>query len=135
MLFRSHPAYEETAIRLELLGDTIEKISVVDTLRGEILEEKKKVAIYPAKHFVTTYPQLEEAIKNIEKELEERLSWFRSQGKLLEAQRLESRTRFDIEMMREIGYCTGIENYCRHLSGRKPGERPYVLLDFSPKIF
>jgi excinuclease ABC subunit B len=130
-----HPAYEETAIRLELLGDTIEKISVVDTLRGEILEEKKKVAIYPAKHFVTTYPQLEEAIKNIEKELEERLLWFRSQGKLLEAQRLESRTRFDIEMMREIGYCTGIENYSRHLSGRKPGERPYVLLDFFPKDF
>jgi len=130
-----HPAYEETAIRLELFGDTIEKISVIDTLKGEILEEKKKVAIYPAKHFVTTYPQLEQAIKNIEKELEERLSWFRSQGKLLEAQRLESRTRFDIEMMREIGYCTGIENYSRHLSGRGQGERPYVLLDFFPRDY
>jgi len=130
-----HPAYEETAIRIELFGDTIEKISVIDILRGEILEEKSKVAIYPAKHFVTTYPQLEKAIKNIEQELEERLAWFRSQGKLLEAQRLESRTRFDIEMMREIGYCTGIENYSRHLSGRKPGERPYVLLDFFPKDF
>lgn len=130
-----HPAYEETAIRIELFGDTIEKISVIDTLKGEILEEKKKVAIYPAKHFITTYPRLEEAIKKIENELKERLSWFRSQGKLLEAQRLESRTRFDIEMMREIGYCTGIENYSRHLSGRKPGERPYVLLDFFPKDF
>lgn len=130
-----HPAYEETAIRIELFGDTIEKISVIDTLKGEILEEKKKVAIYPAKHFITTYPRLEEAIKKIEKELEERLAWFRSQDKLLEAQRLESRTRFDIEMMKEIGYCTGIENYSRHLSGRKPGERPYVLLDFFPKDF
>ncbi len=130
-----HPAYEETAIRIELFGDTIEKISRIDILRGEILEEKNKVAIYPAKHFVTTYPQLERAIKDIEQELEERLSWFRSQGKLLEAQRLGSRTRFDIEMMREIGYCTGIENYSRHLAGRKPGERPYVLLDFFPRNF
>jgi excinuclease ABC subunit B len=130
-----HPAYEETAIRLELFGDTIEKISVIDTLKGEILEEKKRVAIYPAKHFVTTYPQLERAIKDIEQELAERLTQFRSQGKLLEAQRLESRTRFDIEMMREIGYCTGIENYSRHLAGRKPGERPYVLLDFFPQDF
>lgn len=130
-----HPAYEETAIRIELFGDTIEKISRIDILRGEILEEKNKVAIYPAKHFVTTYPQLERAIKDIEQELEERLTWFRSQGKLLEAQRLESRTRFDIEMMREIGYCTGIENYSRHLAGRKPGERPYVLLDFFPRDF
>lgn len=130
-----HPAYEETAIRIELFGDTVEKISRIDTLKGEILEEKKKVAIYPAKHFVTTYPQLERAIKQIEAELEERLVWYRSQGKLLEAQRLESRTRFDIEMMREIGYCTGIENYSRHLSGRAPGERPSVLLDFFPKDF
>ena len=130
-----HPAYEETAIRVELFGDTVEKITVIDTLRGEILEEKKKIAIYPAKHFVTTYPQLEIAIKGIEQELEERLAYFRAQGKLLEAQRLESRTRFDLEMMREIGYCTGIENYSRHLSGRKPGERPYVLLDFFPKDF
>ena len=130
-----HPAYEETALRIQLFGDTVEKITVIDTLRGEILEEKKKIAIYPAKHFVTTYPQLEIAVKNIELELEERLAYFRSQGKLLEAQRLESRTKFDLEMMREIGYCTGIENYSRHLSGRKPGERPYVLLDFFPKDF
>jgi len=130
-----HPAYEETAIRLELLGDEIEKIAVIDTLKGDVLEEKKRVAIYPAKHFVTTPPQLEEAVKSIEIELEDRLDWFRKQGKLLEAQRLESRTKFDLEMMREIGYCPGIENYSRHLSGRKPGQRPYCLLDFFPQDF
>jgi excinuclease ABC subunit B len=130
-----HPAYEETAIRVELLGDRVEKISIIDTLKGEILEEKKKVAIYPAKHFVTTYPRLEQAIKSIKIELDERLKWFRSQNKLLEAQRLESRTKFDMEMMKEIGYCAGIENYSRHLSGRKPGERPYTLLDFFPQDF
>ncbi|MCJ7497210.1 MAG: excinuclease ABC subunit UvrB [candidate division Zixibacteria bacterium] len=130
-----HPAYEETAIRLELFGDRIEKISVIDTLKGDVLEEKKRIAIYPAKHFVTTPPQLEQAIKNIEIELEERLNLFRDQGKLLEAQRLESRTKFDLEMMMEIGYCPGIENYSRHLSGRKPGEKPYCLLDFFPKDF
>jgi excinuclease ABC subunit B len=130
-----HPAYEETAIRLELFGDKLEKISVIDTLKGDVLEEKKRVAIYPAKHFVTTPPQLEQAIKNIEIELEERLNWFRERGKLLEAQRLESRTKFDLEMMKEIGYCPGIENYSRHLSGRKPGEKPYCLLDFFPQDF
>ena len=130
-----HPAYEETAIRLELFGDKLERISVIDTLKGDLLEQKKRVAIYPAKHFVTTPPQLEQAIKNIEIELEERLNWFRERGKLLEAQRLESRTKFDLEMMREIGYCPGIENYSRHLSGRKPGEKPYCLLDFFPKDF
>jgi len=130
-----HPAYEETAIRLELLGDEIEKIAVIDTLKGDVLEEKKRVAIYPAKHFVTTPPQLEEAVKSIEIELEDRLDWFRKQGKLLEAQRLESRTKFDLEMLREIGYCPGIENYSRHLSGRKPGQRPYCLLDFFPQDF
>jgi excinuclease ABC subunit B len=130
-----HPAYEETAIRLELFGDEVKKISVIDTLKGDILEEKKRVAIYPAKHFVTTPPQLEEAVKSIKIELEDRLDWFRKQGKLLEAQRLESRTKFDLEMMREIGYCPGIENYSRHLSGRKPGQRPYCLLDFFPQDF
>jgi len=130
-----HPAYEETAIRLELLGDEIEKIAVIDTLKGDIIEEKKRVAIYPAKHFVTTPPQLEEAVKSIEIELEDRLDWFRKQGKLLEAQRLESRTKFDLEMMREIGYCPGIENYSRHLSGRKSGEKPYCLLDFFPQDY
>jgi len=130
-----HPAYEDLAIRVELFGNQIEAISVVDPLTGEIREEKKRVAIYPAKHFVTTSPKIEEAIRAIEKELEERLAWFRSQGKLLEAQRLGSRTRYDIEMMREIGYCTGIENYSRHLSGRKPGERPSCLIDYFPSHY
>jgi excinuclease ABC subunit B len=127
-----HPAYEDLAIRVELFGDQIEAISAIDTLTGEIKEEKKRVAIYPAKHFVTTPPKIDEAIRNIEKELEERLEWFRSQEKLLEAQRLNSRTRYDIEMMREIGYCNGIENYSRHLSGRRPGERPSCLIDYFP---
>ncbi len=127
-----HPAYEDATIRIELFGDRIEAISIVDTLTGHKKEEKRRVAIYPAKHFVTTAPRIEEAIKAIEKELEERLEWFRSQGKLLEAQRLSSRTRYDLEMMREIGYCPGIENYSRHLSGRKPGERPSCLIDYFP---
>ena len=129
------PAYEEKAIRVELWGNTIENLAVVDTLTGEVIEEKEKVAIYPAKHFVTTYPRLQTAIRAIEEELEERLRYFRSKGKLLEAQRLESRTRYDIEMMQEVGYCTGIENYSRHLSGRKPGERPSCLIDYFPKDF
>jgi len=130
-----HLAYEETAVRVEFFGDTIEKISTIDILRGELLEEKQKTSIYPAKHFVTTMPKIERAIVGIKEELAERLELFRAQGKLLEAQRLESRTRFDIEMMREVGYCTGIENYSRHLSGRKAGEKPYTLLDFFSKDF
>ncbi len=130
-----HPAYEETAVRVEMFGDEIEKITVVNTLTGELLEQKNKIAIYPARHFVTTSPQLEEAIRNIEIELAQRLEFFRSQNRLLEAQRLESRTKYDIEMMQEIGYCSGIENYSRHLSGRLPGERPSCLIDFFPRDF
>ena len=129
-----HPAYEETAVRIEQLGDEIEKISIIDTLKGEILEEKQKIAVYPAKHFITTNPQLEEAIKSIEIELEERLDYFRSQGKLLEAQRLESRTKYDIEMMQEIGYCSGIENYSRHLPAESPERNLTLCLIFFPKI-
>ncbi|OGC76066.1 MAG: excinuclease ABC subunit B [candidate division Zixibacteria bacterium RBG_16_50_21] len=130
-----HPAYEETAVRVEMFGDEIEKIAVVNTLTGEILEQKQKVAIYPARHFVTTRPQLEQAITEIELELQERLGFLRSQNKLLEAQRLESRTKYDLEMMQEIGYCSGIENYSRHISGRKQGERPSCLIDFFPQDF
>jgi excinuclease ABC subunit B len=129
------PAYEETALRIEFWGDEVDKISVVDTLTGELLEKKERVAIYPAKHFVTTYPRIEEAIKSIRAELKEHLGWLKSEGKLLEAQRLESRTRYDLEMMKEIGYCAGIENYSRHISGRKPGERPACLLDYFPEKF
>jgi excinuclease ABC subunit B len=107
----------------------------IDPLTGEVIDQKEKVAVYPAKHFVTTYPKMEAAIHTIKKELEERLGLFRTQGKLLEAQRLESRTFYDIEMMEEIGYCSGIENYSRHISGRKSGERPSCLIDYFPDDF
>jgi len=129
------PAYEEHLVRIEFFGDVVDRIRVVDPLTGELIEEKERVAIYPAGHWVTTRPRLEEAIKSIEKELEERLRELRSQGKLLEAQRLEQRTRYDLEMLREIGYCPGIENYSRHLSGRKPGQRPACLIDYFPDDF
>jgi excinuclease ABC subunit B len=129
------PAYRETALRIEFFGDEIERISEIDPLTGEILGERAKAAIYPAKHFVTSKPQLEEAIEGIEKELAERLEYFREVNKLLEAQRLASRTRYDLEMLKEIGYCTGIENYSRFLTGRQPGERPHTLIDFFPEEF
>jgi len=129
------PAYQETAIRIEMFGDEIERISEIDPLTGEILSERNKIAIYPAKHFVTTNPQMEKAVIRIEDELKDRLQEFRNQGKLLEAQRLESRTNYDLEMMKEIGYCSGIENYSRHLIGRAPGERPSTLIDFFPDNF
>ncbi|MDQ7053564.1 MAG: excinuclease ABC subunit UvrB [candidate division KSB1 bacterium] len=129
------PAYEREAVRIEMFGNEIDSISQIDTVTGEVLEELDSVAIYPAKHFVTSQPRLEQAIKAIEVELEERLEWFRSQGKLLEAQRLEMRTRFDLEMLQELGYCSGIENYSRHLTGRKPGQRPYTLIDYFPDDF
>ena len=129
------PAYEQEAVRVELFGDEIEEISVIDPLTGNVLSRKERVAIYPAKHFVTTASRLERAIAEIRKELKERVEWFRSQGKFLEAQRLETRTNYDIEMMMEIGYCPGIENYSRYLSGRKPGERPYTLIDYFPKDY
>lgn len=130
------PAYEEEeGLRIEFFGDEVEKISIIDSLTGKILSSAETVLIYPAKHFLTTAPQLERAIGAIEEELEQQLSYFRKNGKLLEAQRLEQRTRFDIEMMRELGYCSGIENYSRHLAGRNPGERPSVLLDYFPEDF
>ncbi len=130
------PAYEdEEAVRIEFFGDEIERISLINKLMGAVIGSVDSVFIYPAKHFVTTRPMLERALVDIEAELKERLSELRAQNKLLEAQRLEQRTRFDMEMMREIGYCAGIENYSRHLSGRKPGERPYCLFDYFPKDF
>jgi len=130
-----HPADEETGLRVEFLGDQVEKVSELDLLTREVIAERNRVAVYPAKHFVTSYPRLEEAIRSIRAELVERCAELRAQGKLLEAQRLEQRTHFDLEMMREIGYCSGIENYSRHISGRKSGERPFCLLDFFPKDF
>ncbi|MDK2824181.1 MAG: excinuclease subunit [Clostridia bacterium] len=122
----------EKAIRIELFGDEIDRILEIDILTGEILGQRKHVGIFPATHYITAPEYLETAIKNIEVELEQRLMELRKQGKLLEAQRLEQRTRYDLEMIREVGFCTGIENYSRHLTGRKPGEPPYTLLDYFP---
>lgn len=129
------PAYRETALRVEYWGDTVERITEIDPLTGEILLEHDFVQIFPAKHFITNRERLEVAFKTIEAELEERLAVLRQQGKLLEAQRLEQRTRYDIEMMHEVGYCSGIENYSRHLSGRAPGQQPWTLLDYFPEDF
>jgi excinuclease ABC subunit B len=126
------PAYEEMGYRVEYFGDEIEKISRFDLLRGDSMEELDRIAIFPKTHYVTPREQLERAIEGIQRELGERLSELEAQEKLLEAQRLDQRTRFDLEMLREIGYCHGIENYSRHLSGRKPGEAPPTLLDYLP---
>lgn len=130
------PAYEdEEGYRIEFWGDQIEKISQINRIDGKVLGSVKRALVYPAKHFVTSTPELERAIKDIELELEEQLQFFRLHGKLLEAQRLEQRTRFDLEMLRELGYCSGVENYSRHLAGRRPGERPSVLIDYFPDNF
>lgn len=129
------PPYSETAIRIEFWGDEIDRISEIDPLTGKILEHRVEVSLFPAKHFITPEEKLEKAIKDIEAELKERLQELRDQGKLLEAQRLEQRTRYDIEMLREIGYCSGIENYSRHLDQRPPGSRPWTLLDYFPDDF
>ncbi|HKY60670.1 MAG TPA: excinuclease ABC subunit UvrB [Gemmatimonadota bacterium] len=129
------PAYEEQAVRIELWGDEVERISKIDPLRGTTIASLERAAIYPAKHFVTTRPQLEEATRAIRAELEERLVVLRESGRMLEAHKLETRTRFDLEMMEEMGYCAGIENYSRHLSGRAPGQRPSCLLDYFPDDF
>ena len=129
------PSYEQTALRIEMFGDKIEKISEINPVSGEILANLEKIAVYPAKHFIFSGEKFESAIKSIEDELEERLVFLRQKNKLLEAQRLESRTKYDMEMLREIGYCHGIENYSRHLSGRPPGSRPYCLIDYFPGDF
>ena len=130
-----YPAYAQTAVRLELSGDEIERLSEFNPTSGKKINELTRVAVYPAKHFIVSSSYLENALKSIDKELEERLAVLRSQNKILEAQRLESRTRYDIEMLREIGYCHGIENYSRHLSSRPPGSRPYCLLDYFSRDF
>jgi len=125
----------DAAIRVELWGDTIERLREIDVLTGKVLAERKHVAIFPASHYVTGRERLEAAMLDIEAELRERLQELRASGKLLEAQRLEQRTRFDLEMMAEMGFCSGIENYSRHLDGRPPGSRPYTLLDYFPRDF
>ena len=129
------PAYEEQAVRIEMFGDLIERITKIDPLTGATIATLDRTAVYPAKHFVTTRPTLERAVKEIRAELAERLAELKGAGKLLEAQRLESRTNFDIEMMLEIGTCPGIENYSRILAGRQPGARPACLLDYFPDDF
>ncbi len=129
------PAYEDIAYRIELWGDEVERITEIDPLTGEILGSPEQIEIFPAKHFVTPQDKLQEALEEIEQELEQRLAELRAQGKLLEAQRLEQRTRYDLEMLREVGYCHGIENYSRPLSRRPPGSRPWTLLDYFPDDF
>ena len=129
------PSYLEYTFRVELWGDEIEAISQIDPLTGKVKERREKIVIYPAKHFVTTQDKLKRALSSIEEELKERLNCFKKEGKLLEAQRLEQRTKYDLEMLREAGYCSGIENYSRHISGRKPGEPPATLLDYFPSHF
>jgi excinuclease ABC subunit B len=129
------PAYEDVAVRIEFFGDEIERMTEIDPLTGEILGRRTRLDIYPAKHWVTTKERLNESIRLIEAELEERLDELETEGKLLEAARLKQRTNFDIEMLRETGFCSGVENYSRHLAGRGPGEQPWTLLDYLPDDF
>ncbi|MDU5069747.1 excinuclease ABC subunit UvrB [Finegoldia magna] len=125
----------EKSVKIEFFGDEIDRITEIDALTGEIVGERNHVAIYPASHYATTQKKVEKAIVTIEEELEDRLKYFKDHNKLLEAQRLEQRTRYDIEMLKEMGFCTGIENYSRHMSQRKPESRPYTLIDYFPKDF
>ena len=128
-------ASSDKAIRVDFFGDEIERILEFDSLTGNVVGERQHVFIYPASHYATTQEKLRRAIVSIEEELEQRVKELKEQGKLLEAQRLLQRTNFDIEMMQELGYCSGIENYSRHISGREPGSPPYTLLDFFPKDY
>ena len=129
------PAYETLGVRIEFWGDEVERIVELDPLTGEVLSERNDIDIYPAKHFVTSQEKLLEAITNIEEELTDQLKFLNRKGKLLEAQRLEQRTRYDVEMMRETGYCAGVENYSRHLAAREPGSTPYTLMDYFPEDY
>ncbi len=130
-----HPVDEDLITRIEMLGDEIERIMVLDELTGEIAEQKSRLIVFPATHFVASRERTEEALGAIEQELQERLRYFEDKGRVLEAQRLEQRTRYDMEMIREIGYCQGIENYSRHFDGRAPGQPPYTLIDYFPDDF
>jgi excinuclease ABC subunit B len=129
------PAYEERALRISLFGDEVERISSVDPVTGEMVEELEKLVVFPASHYVVSRQRMERAISQIEAELKDRLAWLEQGGKLLEAQRLRMRTNYDLEMLREVGVCSGIENYSRHLDGREPGQMPYTLLDYFPSDF
>ncbi|MBM3252215.1 MAG: excinuclease ABC subunit UvrB, partial [Candidatus Omnitrophica bacterium] len=129
------PAYKETAIRMEFQDEKIQKIAEIDPLTGKEINRLKRIAVYPAKHFIISRDKIEAAIKLIQWELKDQLNLLKSKGKILEAQRLESRTRYDMEMLKEIGYCHGIENYSRILSAREPGSRPFCLIDYFPENF
>src|SRR5215472_15249519 len=126
------PSYEERAVRIQLFGDEVERIVSVNPLTGEVVEDLDRLVLFPASHYVTSESRMRTAIEGIEAELAERLAWLEERGKLLEAQRLRMRTTYDLEMLREVGVCSGIENYSRHLDGRVAGEAPYTLLDYFP---
>lgn len=130
-----YPAGAENAVRVELFGDEIEHIKEINPVTGEIIGLRNHVAVYPASHYVTSKEKMEQAVKTIEQELNERIIWFKDRGKLLEAQRIEQRTRYDLEMLREVGSCKGIENYSRHINGLEAGTRPYTLIDYFPEDF
>ena len=130
-----HPAYEENVVRIEMFGDTIDRITMIDPLTGETLSEPSEIIVFPATHYVAGDDRLRRAIRGIEDELQQQLALFESQGKLLEAQRLRMRTQYDLEMIQEMGYCNGIENYSMHIDGRQPGEPPFTLLDYFPRDF
>jgi len=130
-----HPAYEEIAYRIEMFGDDIERLATINPLTGKVLQTHDQLYIYPAVHYVMPQDRVEAAVAGIRQELDERLNYFRQQGKLLEAQRLAARTKYDLEMIQEVGYCSGIENYSRHLVGSPPGAKPYTLVDYFPGDF
>ncbi|MBX7058730.1 MAG: excinuclease ABC subunit UvrB [Leptospirales bacterium] len=129
------PAYRESGVRVEWFGDEIERISLFEPLTGRVLDQLDRAVIYPAKHFITSPPRLKEAVEAIDAEMQQQIARFKSEGKLLEAERIEQRTRYDMEMLRELGYCNGIENYSRHLTGRAAGEAPDCLLNYFPEDF
>jgi excinuclease ABC subunit B len=127
-----HPAYEEHVVRIEMFGDTVDRITTIDPLTGETLRDHSEIIVFPATHYVAGEERMRKAVVGIEKELQERLAVFKQEGKLLEAQRLQMRTQYDLEMIQEMGYCNGIENYSMHIDGRQPGEPPFTLLDYFP---
>jgi excinuclease ABC subunit B len=130
-----HPSYEETVLRIEMFGDTVDRLTMIDPLTGETLSDLPRTQVFPATHYVAGDERMRKAVIGIEHELQERLAWFEKEGKLLEAQRLRMRTQYDLEMIQEVGYCNGIENYSMHIDGRTTGEPPFTLLDYFPKDF
>jgi excinuclease ABC subunit B len=130
-----HPSYEETVLRIEMFGDTVDRLTMIDPLTGETLSDLPRTQVFPATHYVAGDERMRKAVIGIEAELQERLAWFEKEGKLLEAQRLRMRTQYDLEMIQEVGYCNGIENYSMHIDGRSPGEPPFTLLDYFAKDF